>query len=387
MIIYVPSLLWLLGEGCREKNVPQPPPPPVVTVNQPVRQDVTEYLDLTGNTQAINTVQLRARVEGYLEKVLYQDGDHVKKGQLLYQIQRNTYNAKLQQAQANVQAQQATLDHATTEYNRYSNLLKQNAASQTDVDQWRFQRDSAQASLLSAKGALQLAQLDLNYTQVISPFDGRIDMNLVDAGNLVGAGQNTVLATVNQIDPIYVYFTINERDLLHMIGQTKLSPAQIGQQNRPAYFALADEVGYPHRGVLDFTSITVTSTTGTLLMRGTFPNPDEKILPGLFARVRMPIGIKKSAVLVPQVAIGFDQQGDYVLLVNDRNIVERRSVVPGIVSGTNRVIDQGLQGNEQVVVDGLLRAIPGREVTPMKETANRPNTWTSQSSQPGRTDR
>ncbi len=354
--------------SCGDRNVYAPPPPPQVTVSQPVRQPVTDYLEFTGNTQAINTVQLRARVQGFLEKVFFQDGDLVTKGQLLFQIQQNTYEAKLQQAEAEVLRQKASHNYAVIQVERYTKLVQQKAAAQSDLDNWRFQRDSAQAAIMAAEASRDLAKLDLGYTKVNAPFDGRIDRRLRDPGNLVGAGEFTLLAEVNQTDPIYVYFTINESDLLRVQGKTGRATVQSQRIKVPLSLGLADEEGYPRQGYLDFAAISLTPTTGTLQLRGIFPNPDFKILPGLFARVRAPIvGPEKTALLVPEVAIGHDQLGSYVLVVDDQNVVQRRSVKIGVKKEERRVVEEGLQGDEWVITNGLLRAIPGRPVTPAKE--------------------
>jgi RND family efflux transporter MFP subunit len=357
-----------LVAACREQNVYAPPPPPEVTVSKPALQSVTDYVEFTGNTQAIKTVQLVARVQGYLEKVLFQDGDRVKEGQLLFLIEQDAYEAQLKQAEAQILQQKANLDHAQIEFVRFGDLLRKNAASQTDVDNWRFQRDNYRAAVLAAEAARDLARLNLSYTRVTAPFDGRIGRRLVDPGNLVGAGGNTVLTEINQVDPIYVYFTINEADLLRLIRTTGVSPGEAQRMKIPVYLGLANEKEYPHQGYLDFTGIAVTPTTGTLLLRGIFPNPDGVILPGLFARLRGPVvGSEKTALLVPEVALGYDQQGSYVLVVDDKNTVERRSVKVGTQVDDRRVIQEGVKGDEWVIISGLLRAIPGSQVTPVRK--------------------
>ncbi len=359
-------MLFIILPGCGEKPKQQPPPPPTVTVAQPVQRAVTDYLELTGNTQAIYTVQLVARVAGYLEKVLFQDGQIVKKGQPLFLIQQNTYQDNLRQAEAAILQYKAQLEYAEAQFTRYSHLVQQKAASQSDVDNWRYQRDTAQANLLSAEAQRDLAALNLSYTDVRAPFDGRIDRRLKDPGNLVGSGENTVLAQINQVDPIYVYFNISDLDLARLLRSTHGIPGPADAQKWPVFAGLPDADGYPHRGHLDFAAISLTTTTGTLLMRGVFSNPDGQILPGLYARVRVPLE-QKAAFLVPEVAIGHDQQGSYVFIVNENNVVERRSVKTGPAVESLRAIEEGLKGKEWVVVKGLLKAAPGRQVTPERE--------------------
>jgi RND family efflux transporter MFP subunit len=365
--------------GCDQKENKFVPPPPKVTVTKPIRQEVTDYLEFTGKTQAVNTVQLVARVEGYLENVLFRDGEMVKKGALLFQIQQDTYRAMLKEAEGNVLTQKARIDHARIEFARNNDLYRQKAGAQTEVENWRFQLDSAQAGLIAAEAQRALAELNLGYTSITAPFDGRIDRRLVDPGNLVGPGNNgstpsgsgaaagTILAQMTQIDPLYVYFNVSETDISALPGGSELTWRRGNDGSYPISMGLANEDGYPHTGQLDFASVSVSSTTGTLLMRGVVPNADGKMLPGQYARVRVPVGKSTSAILVPKVAIGFDQGGDYVLVVNEGNLVERRNVKTGASHGDLYVIEKGLKGDERVIVKGLLRAIPGRKVTPEQQ--------------------
>jgi RND family efflux transporter MFP subunit len=354
--------------GCRETPINSAAAPPKVTVTNPATQTVTDYLDFTGNTAASDSVTLVARVEGYLEKIHFADGALVKEGDLLFTIQQDQYKAQLQQAEAQVAAQQAALAHAETELARYTGLFKEEAAPQTQVDRWRFERDSVAAALLGAKAQVELAKLNLGYTQVRAPFSGRIGRHLVDPGNVVGAaGVRTSLAEIERIDPLYVYFTINERDLLRVIEHRKETSApRIATKTIPVYFGLANEEGYPHEGRIDFASISVTPTTGTLQLRGIFANPNRSVLPGLFVRVRVPALEKKDALLVPGDAVSFDQQGEYVLVVNSQNVVERRGVKTGPQVGVMLAIAEGLEADDLVIIEGILQAIPGRVVNPQR---------------------
>lgn len=355
--------------GCKTAPVVTPAAAPSVTVAHPVTRAVSDYFDFTGNTAAINSVTLVARVEGYLEKIHFTDGAVVRKGQLLFTIQQDQYKAQLQQALANVAAQKAALWHANVEFARYSRLVKQDAATQTEVDQWHFKRDAATADLLAAQAQVVIANLNLSYTTVTAPFDGRIGRHLVDPGNLVGTmGKQTALAEVNQINPLYVYFTINERDLLKIMQRKKTTPEEVARYAGliPVYFGLSNEDGYPHEGRLDFASISVNPTTGTLQLRGIFSNPELTVLPGLFVRVRVKTPEQHDALLVPGDALSFDQQGEYVLVVNAKNVVERRTVKTGFQVGDMMVIEDGLKAGDWVIIEGLLQAIPGREVSPQR---------------------
>ncbi len=340
------SVLLTLPAGCKEQPKSQPPPPKV-TVAQPVRQAVTDNLDLTGNTQAIYTVQLVARVVGYLEKILFQDGQRVKKGQQLFVIQQNTYEDNLRQAEASILQFRAQLQYAESQLTRFSNLIQHNAAAQADVDNWRFQRDSAAANLRSAEAQRDLAKLNLDYTLVTAPFDG------------------------------------SDLDLARLLKSTGGIPGPGDARKWPVYAGLPSEDGYPHQGHLDFAAISLTTTTGTLLMRGILPNQDGKILSGLYARVRVPLE-RRTTLLVPEVAIGHDQQGAYLLVVNDKNVVERRNVTTGPAVESRRAIDNGLTDGEWVIVNGLLKAAPGRQVTPEREGGEQPPAQGARPSLPAR---
>jgi RND family efflux transporter MFP subunit len=360
--------------GCRKDAGAAATAPPAVTVARPVTQTVTDHLTFTGNTAPFNSVTLVARVEGYLEKNHFTDGSWVDKGSLLFTIQADQYKAQLQQAEASLAAQKASLWHANTELARYSALLKEDAATQTQVDQWRYQKEAAEAGVLNAQAQVELAKLNLSYTTVKAPFDGRIGRHLVDPGNLVGtAGQQTALGQIDQLDPIYVYFTINERELLRVIERQKPTAGPTIEQRRiPVYFGLSNEDGYPHEGRLDFASVNVAPTTGTLQLRGIFPNLDHTVLPGLFVRVRVPALQKRDALLVPGDALSFDQQGEFLLVVDEHNMVERRGVKTGPQVGELLVIAEGLKPDDLVIVEGLLQAIPGRTVTTQLAASNAP---------------
>lgn len=362
------AALVVLAAGCDQKNEYVPPPPPSVTVGQPLKQPVTDYLEVTGSTAASVTATLTARVEGFLQSVNFKDGSFVKEGDVLFVIEPAPYEAKVKQQQAAVEQQQALLEHASSEYERQLRLVKQNATSEATVEKWRADRDSYQAGLDGAKANLDLARINLGYTKVAAPFDGRIGRHLVDPGNLVGAGAPTKLATIDKLDPIYAYFNVSESDVLRIRDSLRRRGlARPGAETSvPVEVGLQTEQGYPHGGRLDFIDTGVDASTGTLLLRALLPNADRTFLPGLFVRLRVPYERREGAFFVSERAVGVDQSGRYVLIVNKDDVVEQRPVQVGQLVDGMRVIDKGVTAEDWVVIDGLQRAIPGAKVAPKR---------------------
>jgi len=351
--------------GCGEQNTYVAPPPPKVDVALPLKQAVTRYLEATGNTVAVNTANLVARVQGFVQEINYRDGDVVKKGTTLFVIEPEPYRLKLQQSQAAEEGAQAALRQAEADFQRQSDLASRQVASRAALDNATAARESAQANLLQAKVNTKLAAINVDYTQVTAPFDGVVSARQVSIGELVGAGSPTVLATIVQSDPIYVSFSISEREVQHIRAEMQRRGVTLDKLGPiPVEVGLQSESGYPHRGTLDYIAPTVSQATGTLTLRAVLANPSGALLPGYFVRVRIPGPQAQEALLVPDIALGSDQSGRYVLVVNGENVVEQRKVEIGPASGDLRVIDKGLKPDDRVVVGGALRAVVGQKVDP-----------------------
>lgn len=345
------GILTFTASGCRKSPAPEAAVLPVVIVQNPTREPVAENLDLTGTVAASRSVDLVARVSGFLESVDFKDGALVDAGQLLFVIEPEPYRQQLA-------LNQAQLVQAQSEYDRQQDLIRQNATSKANVEKWLSSRDQAQAQVA-------LAKINLDYTQVRAPFAGRIGRRLVDPGNLVGVGGTTKLATVEQLRPIYVNFSLNERDALHLRDEMRRLEIDLkaGVGNTPVLVGLNNETGYPHRGVLDFTDNDVSTSTGTLGLRAVLPNEDRMLFPGLFARVRIPLGAPQPMFVIPREALGNDPLGDYVLVVEPDNRVSRRAVVVGPLMPGGCAVRSGLAETDRVVVNGLLNARPGETVS------------------------
>ena len=356
-----------------EQNTFVPPPPAKVDVSTPVQRTVTRFLTATGNTTAINSVDLVARVQGFLQSISYTDGAFVKQGTALFTIEPDTYKLKLEQAQAAEAGAQASLRQAESDFKRQSDLVTRQVVSQATLDQSTSSRDNAQANLQQAQVNTKIAAVNYSYTHVVAPFDGVVSARLVSVGELVGASSPTQLSTIVQLDPIYVNFNISEQDVLR-IRAAALKKGLTSQdlKETPIEIGLQTESGFPHRGKLNYAASTINQSTGTLAVRGILSNADRVLLPGYFVRVRVPLDEQKDALLVPDVALGSDQGGRYVLVVNNENVVEQRKVTTGPLDGDLRVIESGLKPNDRVVIAGLLRAIPGQKVDPQLQKIGQP---------------
>nr|WP_235782701.1 efflux RND transporter periplasmic adaptor subunit [Bradyrhizobium murdochi] len=348
-----------------EQNTFVPPPPPKVEVAPPLQRPFTRYLEATGNTAAIKNVDLVARVQGFLQSINYTDGAYVKEGTSLFTIEPDTYKLKLEQAQAAESGAQASVRQTEADFKRQQELVQRQAVSQATLDNSTAARDNAQASLLQAQVNTKIAAVNYGYTNVVAPFDGVVSAHLVSVGELVGASSPTQLATIVALDPIYVNFNVNEQDVLRIREEARrrgLTPDDLRQV--PIEVGLQTETGFPHNGKLDYAATTLNQSTGTLPVRGVLPNADRALLPGFFVRIRVPLDQVQNALLVPDVALGSDQSGRYVLVVNGENVVEQRKVRVGPLEGELRVIEEGLKPDDRVITAGLLRAIPGQKVDP-----------------------
>ncbi|GMQ90690.1 MAG: efflux RND transporter periplasmic adaptor subunit [Gammaproteobacteria bacterium] len=374
--------LALLLAGCEQANTYVEPPPPKVTVARPLVQEVIDYLEFTGTTVASEQVEVRARVAGVLESMHFQPGTQVKKGDLLFVIDPKEYQADLKAAQAELASAQAKLERAQKEFARAQKLFKQQAGSDVEVVKWRGEQQLARAAIERANADIARAELNLGYTRVTALISGRVGRNRVDVGNLVGQGEATVLTEVTDYDPMYVYFNLNELDLLRVQAMYRAEvknkgpdpakdrerQATIRKADIQVYLGLADEEGYPHEGVLDFAESGVDPDTGTIQLRAVFKNGDvpPALIPGLFARVRLPIAKRPDMPLVSDRAINADQSGRYLLIVNSENVVEKHNVRLGQLVDGLRVIEEGLRKDDWVVVNGIQRARPGGKADPEK---------------------
>jgi RND family efflux transporter MFP subunit len=368
VIVLIVAVVWF-GWNRMSNGKPSPQgtmgTPPRVIVQLPQTQDVEEFYEFTGNTASVEQVEICARVEGVLKTVDFADGADVNEGDLLFTIEPDAYIARRDQAQAQLEASQANLARTQLDYERMEKAVQVNAVSKQDLTTAKAQRDQAQAGMMAAAADLQTAKLNLSYTRITSPIAGRVGRRLVDAGNLVGAGEQTLLTTVVKLQPLYVYFNagediLNQYFITHQLDTLKkdLPKFQVG-------FAGRDD--YPHEGVLDYIDNKVDQTTGTISVRGRIPNAERRLFPGTFVRIRVPTGVMKDAILVQERAIQSDLGGKYVLTVDAQNIVQYHRVRLGRKIGDKIVVKSGLNSDERYVLSGFHLARPGAPVTPAAE--------------------
>ena len=359
-----------LAAGCSPAQSAPPaaaPPPPAVTVQHPVQKDVTDWDEYPGRLEATEMVDVQARVSGYLESINFKDGAEVKKGDLLFVIDPRPYQAELDRALADLQQSRSHLELMSNDVTRAERMLSSKAISEEEADTRRSSTRMAASEVAMAQASVETARLNMDYTHITAPISGRIGRKMMTEGNLVNGnqGQSTVLASIVSLDPIYCYFEVDEQSILKY---QKMAREQKSENIRDGKviceLELANETGFPHQGTLDFVDNQVDPASGTLRLRAVFPNPDRVLQPGFFARVRVPASPKYPALLVPDLAVGTDQDKKIVSVVNATNVVEYRVVSLGPLSDGLRVVRDGLHPDDMVIVNGLMSARPGTLVKP-----------------------
>jgi RND family efflux transporter MFP subunit len=364
-LILVALILWLTG--CNSQHpAADGPPPPEVTVSKPEQKEVENWDEFTGQTAAVNLVNISARVSGYIVNIPFKEGDIVHKGDLLYQIDPRPYQAAYDQAVGQLKVAQANQQYQGATFNRDAKLIKTGVISNEDYDLALSNKAQADAQIVADEASVESAKLNLDFTRVTSPIDGRVGHQLVNIGNLVQA-DSTQLTTVVSIDPMYAYFSVDELAALRyqrLVRDGELATYQHAKV--PVYLQLQDEIGFPHEGTIDFANNSFDSSTGTILIRGSFPNQDGLLTPGAFVRVRVASSPKFEALLVADRAIGSDQGQSYVYVIDSKNVVASRRITTGQIVDGLRVVKSGLDADDVVIINGTLKAGPGNPVKPIK---------------------
>jgi RND family efflux transporter MFP subunit len=357
--------LCTFATGCKQSTqAPPPAPPPPVTVAAPIRKEVVEWDEFTGRTDAVESVQIRPRVSGYIDQIGFSDGQLVQPGDLLFVIDRRPYQDALDEATANLKDAEANRQLQEANFARAEQLFQTKVTSKQEFDTSVAQKNQAEAKTAQARAQVNTAQLNLDWTQVKAPIAGRMSRQLVNRGNLVQA-DSTVLTTLVSVDPIYAYFNVDERTVQKYIRQIKRGERQDPRVYIaiPVYLQLESEEGFPHEGTADFIDNTYNAATGTLQVRSHFPNADGFLWPNAFVRVRIAGTPKREAILITDRAVGTDQGQKFVRVVDPEGVVQARPVELGPVVDGLRVVRNGLGPDERVVINGLLNARPGQKVT------------------------
>ncbi len=368
-LLAVISLMAMSGCANHDDSTTGPGPEQLLKVKivQPLLQEVTEWDEYTGRIEAVNSVEVRARVSGYLEKVNFKAGDKISKGDLLFQIDPQPFVAQLNFAEAELERAKSKHELAKNDLSRAKRLFRAKAISEEEHDARSKGLRETAAAVQSAKAHVDTARLNLGFTRIRSPINGRIGRELITAGNLVNGGgaDATLLTFIVSTDPVYVYANADERSVLKYRRQDqKKGRGNLGDEQTPVELAVADESGFPHQGRLDYMSPREDAATGTITLRGVFANPDELLSPGFFARMRVRASAPYPAVLLPDRAIGTDMAQRFIWVVNQENQVEYRKVALGAHIGESRVIIEGLKPEEWAVIEGIQKLKPGIKVNP-----------------------
>lgn len=368
--ILVAATATLAGCSKEPKAGAAAPPPPPVVVATPEVQRVVDYDEFTGRTDAVEAVDVRAQVSGYIAQVAFQDGSVVKAGDLLFQIDDRPYVAQLNRATAEVERVTAVLTKSKNEFARLEQPFKTGAVSALEYDNQQQVVKSNEAALAAAKAELEAARLNVEYCKVTAPIHGRVSRPLVTAGNLVSS--QTPLTSIVSITPVYVYYDVDERTMLYyqsLAQKEQQRPEDVKQRQIKVGMARANDQEFPFEGILDFVDNRVDASTGTVKVRAVFQNDSGVLVPGLFVRVRMQRAAPADAMVVPERALGNDQGRRFVFVVDDQNTVQYRPVEVGPLVGTKRVVKSGLSPTDRVIVDGVQRARTGGKVTPQPAPA------------------